>query len=295
MSFRTHFLFLFPTQLLSRRMISRANVAAGVVALFFSLTSAAQSPAAPATGSASKGTVIAMLSLIGDSLSVVVNQYKTGTNLDPNRRQIIALQSDEFDQLAIRSLAKAMMKEQPGIELAALNARSPVLFERQKTLFAESGGRLSMPGAIVDAAKAQGATQLVVILKRRDAATFPFINGYFADGAALEGIGFFVDGTVTVNTRSDSGDRITAGQGFIAPFVFAELIHVNLADSRVINRYVMTDSFMVGAGKSAEGSDAWNAMDGTKKAQAIREIITQAMTNAAPLFLKSNAANKASK
>jgi hypothetical protein len=230
--------------------------------------------------------VVAILSLIGDSLNIVVEQSKTGTNLNPNRRQQHATNSAQLDEIAIRAIAKSMQRTQPGIEFAVLNARSPILFERQRTLFAEKDGKLSMPGAILDAAKAQGATQLLVILKRRDEAAFPFINGYFADGAQLEGIGVYLDGRTEVFSRTESNQRIAQGVGFVAPYVYADLFYVDLPDGRIVRQLAVKESVQVGAGNNGGGAiDPWNALSNEQKMRNIVNMLEGAMTLAGPQLL----------
>lgn len=50
----------------------------------------------------------AVLSLLGDSLLVVRERGVTGTNLDPNARERVAIDDDSVDRLVLRALVSAL-------------------------------------------------------------------------------------------------------------------------------------------------------------------------------------------
>lgn len=91
----------------------------------------------------------AFLSLIGDKLDIVTAQAQTGSRIDQNRREPpVAILDPVFDNVAPTAAGEAVRKVIPRAELAILNSRSSVLFEKQRDLFDEKGGVMGIPDAI---------------------------------------------------------------------------------------------------------------------------------------------------
>ncbi|MBL8515028.1 MAG: hypothetical protein JNJ55_13635 [Betaproteobacteria bacterium] len=243
--------------------------------------------AQPATTAPSQGTdampVYAMLSLIGDKLEIVIKRFQTGSNISQNLRQPVPIDNPIFDSTAASAAGKSIKQAQPNAELAILNARSAVLFEKQRTLFDERGDKLGVPEAIVNAAKQQGANRLLLVLKRRDDANFLFArSGNYADGGKLEGLGFFVDGTMQVNTYDDkTNERTAAGTGFIAPYVYVEVILLETSSQRVLGRRQVSASRMVGSGRAGQDiGEPWNALSSADKVRHVSQLIEREVTKA---------------
>ena len=77
----------------------------------------------------------AFLSLIGDKLDIVIAQMQTGSRIDQNLRMPpVIIQDPVFDNVAATAAGDAIRKIIPRAELAILNSRSPVLFEKQRDL-----------------------------------------------------------------------------------------------------------------------------------------------------------------
>ena len=128
--------------------------------------------------------VYAILSIIGDRLDIVVRQLQTGTRVDSNHRQPVAIAEPVFDVMAVSTVGKAIRQIYPKAELAILDTRSQVLFDKQHTLFEVNNDIMTMPDAIRDALRQQGATKFVLVRKHRDDANFQFASGH-SDGARL--------------------------------------------------------------------------------------------------------------
>ena len=228
----------------------------------------------PPTVGTDKAPVIAMLSLIGDRLNVVTAQFETGTNISPNRRDYISIDTPVFDQLAMNAVIKGLRKTMPTAEFAVLNARSPVLFEKQHTLFDRNGDSMKMPGAIIDAAKQQGANRLLLILKRRDDTGFAYSSGFSAGKGKLEGLGFYMDASVDTSTTNDEGKRVASGRGFVGPYVYLDMFLIDLGNNRIISEQALTTAKMIASGHS-EGDPkySWNAMSSADRVRHISDLI----------------------
>ena len=225
----------------------------------------------------------AFLSLIGDKLEIVIAQAQTGSRIDQNRREPpLAILDPVFDNTAAMAAGEAVRKVIPRAELAILNSRSPVLFEKQRDLFDEKGGVMGIPDAIRTALQNEKATHLILITKHRDEAQFQFIGS--SDGAGLvEGLGFYVDGA-TDTRRGDTGE---AGRGFIAPFVYAKVTLVDVQTSKVIKRQTIKASMAISSARAQENqASPWTALSSAEKVSAINRLIQREMARVVPLLLK---------
>lgn len=231
----------------------------------------------PATNAAVPATsavpVYGVLSLIGDQLNVVVRQLQTGSRLDPNLRQTIEIKEDAFDMGAILASAKALGKAIPGAEVAVINTRSAVLFEKQASFFDVSNGVLTIPDAIRNVLREQKADKLIFIGKRKDDARFSFATGVSDGAGRLEGLGFFLDTTYEVTSHTASGESQT-GRGFIAPYAYFRVVLAEFPSGRVLGTKAVTASYMYGSGRAASDiSQPWAALSSQEKVAAISRLI----------------------
>ena len=132
-----------------RHLIKHVLFVAALASLPAGTTFAAPTPAAPAAAVAVP--VYALLSVIGDRLDVVVRQLQTGTRVDNNRRQPVTITEPIFDSAAVSAAGRAVRQLFPKAELAVLDTRSQVLFDKQQTLFQINNDVMTMPDAIRDA------------------------------------------------------------------------------------------------------------------------------------------------
>ncbi|MBL8521490.1 MAG: hypothetical protein JNK75_12605 [Betaproteobacteria bacterium] len=225
--------------------------------------------------------VYAMLSLIGDKLEIVIKQSQAGSNLNQNRRQPVPIDNPIFDSTAASAAGNAIKRVQPHAELAILNARSPVLFDRQQTLFESRGDKLAVPEAIVEAAKKQGANRLVLVLKRRDEANLMLRNwGDSFETGKLEGLGFYLDSTTnTATIHSETGQRTVSGIGFIAPFVYVDVMVLDTASLKVLGRRAITAASIATAGRAGQDiGEPWNALSSADKVRYVSQLIEREVT-----------------
>jgi hypothetical protein len=241
-----------------------------ILASFALLQMVATANAQPATAPAVSAPVYAVLSLIGDKLNIVIAQLQTGTRLDINQRDSIDIDNAVFDNAAVSAVAAAVRKIDPKAELAAINTRSAVLFEKQRTLFAQSGDTISMPGAIRDALKAQSATHLFLITKRRDDANAQFTDGSSDGKGRLEGLGFYLDGSMQTKV-SQTG---ASGRGFVAPYVYIDVALIEVASSRVIKKEKITVSNPVSGGAAEKDiGNPWAALSSSEKVRLVDFLV----------------------
>ncbi len=227
--------------------------------------------------------VYGVLSLIGDKLTIIVAQPQVGSNLDPNRHRVVAIEEPVFDNIALRATVDAVRATRPAAELAAINTRSPVLFEKQRDLFVENNEVLSVPDAILaalQALQAQQATHLILITKHRDETKIQMAN--ITDGAGrLEGLGFFLDGST--ETRDASTGLV--GRGYISPYAYFRIALIELPSRKIVSRRNITATMPFTSGRAPTGDDPWTALTPTEKVQAIEVLIKREIARLLPSML----------
>lgn len=250
-------------------------------------TSAA-APAASATPPATsfaEAPTYAFLSLIGDQLDIIVSRQQIGTLLDKNSREPpLLIQDPVFDNVAATVAGEAVRKVIPRAELAILNSRSPVLFEKYYELFAEKGDVIAIPDAIRTALKNEKANYLVLITKYRHEAKFNFSNA-IDWGGMLEGLGFYLDGA-TGTKRGDTGEY---GRGYIAPFAYMKITLVDAQTSKILGKQTIMASTTIASARAQENlASPWAALSSAEKVSAINRLIQREIGRAMPLLLKKD-------
>lgn len=228
-------------------------------------------------GSASpenEARVYAVLSLVGDKINVVTYQGATGSSLDRNVHESIPVTSGVFDKAALLAADDALKRHDTAVRVSMLASSTPDLFANQDRFF--DGSRIVLPKEIESAARAEGATHLVLITKYRGDAHLQAQNQALGSGK-LEGIGFYVD-PVKVLIRSDTGER---GRGFLAPFVYIKVSLVDLNTSTVIREQVVTSTTTLSAART-EGSNPWDALSPAQKVDILRRMIDKELFRVIP-------------
>lgn len=232
---------------------------------------------------------ISVLSLIGDRLEIVSRDLNTGTRISRNLRNPVALDNPVFDASAVLTASKAIRKVLPAAEVVQLSTRSPVLFEKQRTLFDIRDGSLSMPDAIRDAVKAQGATHFLLIAKHRADPDFKFVGGT-VDGRdeELEGLGFYLDGTQQMQTFDNNHQRVAVGRGFIAPYAHVSVTLVDYPSGRVLGRKFVTENLLAGSGRTGgDINEPWLAMTSAEKVKWLNYLIEKHLGDAVEALVAS--------
>lgn len=216
-----------------------------------------------------------VLSLIGDKLEIVSRELNTGTRINRNLRTPVALDNAVFDEAVARTAARVLHESLPGTVVSQLNTRSPVLFDRQRTLFEVKNEVLQMPEPIADAARAQGANRFLLVRKHRIEPRFAFSSGTIEGGGeALEGLGFYLDGTQMTQSFDKEHNRTVIGRGFIAPYVHAEVLLAEFPSGKVLGRRTVAANILAGSGRE-EGSinEPWLAMSAADKVKWLNRLI----------------------
>ncbi|MEP7154249.1 MAG: hypothetical protein ABI905_00645 [Betaproteobacteria bacterium] len=221
--------------------------------------------------------VYAVLSLVGDQLGIVQPAPRPELNFAPYQRSPLYLENQLFDQSVVNAAGIAIRKIVPNAELAALNTRSPVLYEKQASLFEESAGAIAIPQAIKNAAQQQNASYLVLVTKHRDDLSLRFDN-HRRDNGKLEGIGFYMD---------DASPESSRARGFVAPYAYLRVALIDAKTWNVLSRQTIIASTNVPAGNARNASRQWGTMTPEEKARAVDNLLRAEVGKVIPLLLKT--------
>lgn len=222
----------------------------------------------------------AVLSLIGDSLSVVAYSPVTGHIVDPNRHETIPLADANFDHTVLLAASQALQIAEPATEAALLLPSSPTAYLEQRKLLNDQ--RFYAPEWLDQALKGVSATHLLLFTKLRAEARLQ-IQGSKVGSGHLEGLGYYVDRYLPLR-RSDTGER---GVGFLAPYAYFQISLIELSTSTILGRQLVTASTTFSAARNKEGLSPWDSLSASQKVTALDEMIKREVANAVPLLVKS--------
>ena len=227
--------------------------------------------------SAAAASKYAVLSLIGDSMTVVTYAPAVGSRLDRNLREAVLVKDPVFDRAAAKAVEQALQKVDPRNTATLLAGSAPNLFVDQWKLF--EGSRLSLGEDLNASLRASGNSYMVVLTKHRAEARLG--TGWTAGSGFLEGIGFYIDRDLSMEPHQTGTE---AASGFLAPYAYVKLSLVELASSRVIREEVVKASRIVPRAR-VESRDPWSALTGDQKATMLRELVVTEIERVVPLLV----------
>jgi hypothetical protein len=222
----------------------------------------------------------AVMSLIGDKISVVGHRATVGSSIDRNRQGAMTVQGHALDDMAVLAASDAISRFDPPASIVMLASNDPTLYELQDELFEpQQRSRALLASAIRDPIQGQHATHLILIRKHRGDAAMRMQVQYVGSGK-LEGVGFYVDPTLP--TRNLETNEI--GSGFLAPFAYIKVTLVDANSMAVIREQTVEESATMLTGKSL---NPLNALTPAQKTAALRSLIVKATAGGVKAVLES--------
>jgi hypothetical protein len=222
----------------------------------------------------------AVISLIGDKISVVGHRATVGSTIDRNRQGALAVQGRALDDTAVLAASDAISRFDPRASIVMLASSDPTLYELQDELFEpQQRSRALLTSAIRDPIQGQHATHLILIRKHRADAALRMQVQYVGSGK-IEGVGFYVDPTLP--TRNLETNEL--GSGFLATFAYIKVTLVDANTMAVIREQTVEESATMLTGKSLNPLDA---LTPTQKTAALRSMIIKATAGGVKAVLES--------
>ena len=222
----------------------------------------------------------AVISLIGDQITVFKRRPQFGTRIDPNEQIEIPVAEATFDRMAMGAAEAAIRRAQPKANVFQASIRDKRLFALQADLLAESAESRDLRAALKGLLGNHGATHLLLVTKRRNAASFKLVDGTVGEGM-IAGIGFYVD-TVTPLRHQGSNEN---SPGFLAPFAYLTVTLVEAGSLRVLKTGTALESTMSIISDSKSAARAWDTLTAEQKVDALEAVIKSGVARAASAAL----------
>lgn len=225
---------------------------------------------------------VAALSLIGDRLLVVGSQMQTGSRLDRNQKEVLALATDELDTATVLEFERLAKARNPNLDIVLLRARDKSVHELQDAVVEGKRDQRELLSAIAPLARRAGATHLVLFTKSRGEAQIRVDDGSIGSGF-VDGLGFYVD-------RWSRTRRTNEGQaevGILAPFAYFKAVLVDLEGLRVITEETSHQAQALYAKNvvEAQAQDPWNYLTAPEKVQALKVLSGEGVQKVVPKVL----------
>ena len=218
---------------------------------------------------------VAVLSLIGDEMSLVTRRSTTGSNLDRNDRQALPLKDPSLDVAASLGAERAIREAMPGVERLRVSVTDKRLYALQDAVLEPGPQADPMRQALQAMLQGAKATHLMLITKRRDNARFALYDTHIGDGK-IAGIGIFIDNIVGLEDR----DTRIHGNGYIASYAYLKATLVEVATMRTLGSGIGNESAMTTA-INTSATVAWDALSPAAKVEKLVKVADLAAYRAA--------------
>ena len=238
--------------------------------------------AAPALAQTSGGAVprYAVMSILGDKITLVGYQPPIGSHLDQNDKRVIPITSPMFDNSALLAVDDAIKRIQPGAVTTLLASRDPRLFALQ-------GNSLDQPGDAADSVAAikalllqSNATRLILLTPYRSEARFQMRENLVGSGH-ISGLALYLDRIMRV-TRTSTGED---GTGYLAPYAYFSVSLIDAATLKTVRRKLLTESEVVPTSASKAATVPWETLTDAQKVEALQRLIRRGVESAIPELL----------
>lgn len=241
------------------------------------LASAAALPLAP-LALAQPPQRFAVLSLVGDRLEIVTRADATGSHIDRDGRQVVALTGDTLDRRAAARLDEVL--ESHGA------AGNTLLLARDRTLAAVQD-RLLDPAAsapevqearqaLVELLASTPATRLLLLTRHPGEARFEVPNGRSGRGQ-VAGLGYYVDKQIWLKDPATG----RYADGFVASFASVRLQLVDVKTLQVLAQAQAIEHSTVTAAGSPEEERPWMKLGRPERVMELDRLLRQAASAAA--------------
>jgi TPR repeat protein len=219
----------------------------------------------------------AVLSLIGDKLSIVGYVMTTGSHADRNRHDTITLNNRELDDAATLAASNAVKRLDARAATVLLASSDPRLYELQDKLFEQQDQSIALLESVKAMIESQHATHLVLITKHRGDAQLRMAKEYVGSGM-IEGVGFYLDAAL----RTMDSDTAAVAKGFLAPFAYIKVTLVNAKTMAVIREQNADESTTLSTARAKGSLNPWDALTPAQKVTALQNMISKAIARVMP-------------
>ncbi|HEX7607010.1 MAG TPA: hypothetical protein VF348_09900 [Usitatibacter sp.] len=220
----------------------------------------------------------AIVSLLGDGLSIVIHEVSTGSRVDRNPRSFVKLETPALDRAALFAADDAIKRAVPGARTVLLEVRDPAAYAAQSRALDEGGDARRVLAAIGPTLEQSKATHVVLFTKWRHEAMLTLPDGHAGSGQ-LEGLGFYIDRKMQIVNREASEPFL----GFLSAFAYFRVSLIEAATGKALAEesiYVSETSLSVG------GKHPWDTMTSQEKVSALQSMVRRETERVMPALLR---------
>lgn len=217
----------------------------------------------------------AVLSLVGDSMTIVSFAPQTGSHMDNSERQVIPLREAELDQAVLLRVESELKKTLPGAAPDLLVPGGAKFYE-QKNFF--DGDSWQANAALQPALGQLSATHLILLTKHRSSKGLTGVKTT-STVRALEGIGFYVDS----GWRERAGNAVVDGSGLLAPYAHLRLSLIDLSTRKVLGHKIIAANGVIPT--PAGFADAWASVPDAQKMSTLSTLLCAEVARVLPELL----------
>lgn len=221
---------------------------------------------------------MAVISLLGDQVTLVYAAAVTGSHLDRNRRRVLPDTSGALDRAALAAAGRAIEKARRGAHVALL-AVPPSTAHQQGEAFVQ-GDVISLPDSLVSALEQSGASQLLLLTKLRAPAHIKLADAAVGVGQ-LEGLGYYVDRAIHLREQN-TGDQ---SDGMLVAYAYVQLTLADARTGQVLRRQGLRATQVHTATARPDVGDPWDLLDAQQKAGHLRSLLERQLAREIPALL----------
>jgi hypothetical protein len=223
----------------------------------------------------------AVLSLVGDSITVLTYTQAVGSHIAPLNRQQLDLNSIALDDYSSKAIAHFINKQEPEASVQSLLTTDAPLRKAQNAMFEEADKNAELRARMASVWQGSDATHIIVVTRHRSDLEVNFANTTQLVGKA-DGIGFYLDDRIEMTSNSRP-DTVT---GMIMPFAYLKLRLVDAKTLDVVREVKVRESRVLGAKEDGEATlYAWNVLTPKQKLDSLHTLLGRAMSKAIPSLL----------
>lgn len=218
----------------------------------------------------------AILSVVGDEMTIVQREVQTGSRLQTNERMSVTMPDATIDRMVVLAVDDAVRRAEPAAKTTLLVSRRQAVYDAVARALATSGSAGLHDAVRPALASAGGATHLILVTKYRHLAMLRMRDGHVGSGT-LEGVGFYHDRGSLARTW-DNGE---AERGLISPYAYVRIFLIDMASGKVVaeDRVIGSKAHTAGAGMIG---DAWSALSPQEKDRQLQEVIREETARVLP-------------
>lgn len=221
---------------------------------------------------------LAIISMIGQDVDVVVSEAQIGSRLPPQRERM-PIPPGFLDQRATLSMDKLARRFVPADQIVLLSGQGKMWSELQQDAVATAAGMNDMVATLADAARQVGCTQVLALMKWRAVAKLRLARSSIGNGM-LEGLGFYIDPKLPTVIEGTQQSSI----GVLAPYAYMRLLHVDAGQAKALGSETAQASTSV-APPTGSLEHPWDALSAEQKVQTLLNLMDEELDLMVPRLL----------